>query len=246
MRIELTKSAILFLLFLPAGSIIAQQNAVHPPPQGKSAFKTLKENESYAMGVEMLRNLKRQRFDFDLNTVILGMKDADAGGKLAMTDDEMLEMLNISASEARMMKTSDQLIAGQENRKAEEEFLAQNHSREGVVTLPSGLQYKVLKAGNGNKPSAADTVEVNYRGTLVDGTQFENTYDAGHPATIRVSDPHVTAGLREALKLMPVGAKWQLFIPSRLAYGQRPSGRVIGPYSMLIYELEVLSIQKKS
>lgn len=245
MRIEPTKSAILFLLFLPAGSIIAQQNAGAKKPAEKPALRTLKEKESYAMGVEMLRNLKRQRFDFDLNTVMLGMKDADAGGKLAMTDDEMLEMLNISASEARMMKTSDQLVAGQENRKAEEDFLAQNHSRKGVVTLPSGLQYKVLKEGNGNKPTAADTVEVNYRGTLIDGTQFENTNDAGHPATIRVSDPHVIAGLRETLKLMPVGARWQLFIPSRLAYGQRPSGRVIGPYSMLIYDLELLSIQKK-
>jgi len=177
--------------------------------------------------------------------VIRGMKDAEAGGKLAMADDEMLEMLNISASEARVMKTSDQLIAGQENKKAEEEFLAQNSSKNGIVTLPSGLQYKVLKDGSGKKPTADDTVEVNYRGTLVDGTPFENTYEGSQPFTIKVSNPHVIAGLREALKLMPVGSTWQLYIPSRLAYGQRPSGKVIGPYSMLIYELEVVSIQDK-
>src|ERR1700758_2350614 len=100
-----------------------------------------------------------------------------------------------------------------------------------------------MKAGEGKKATAADTVEVNYRGTLVDGTQFENTYAAGQPASIKVADPHVIAGLREALKLMPVGAKWQLVIPSRLAYGQRPAGRVIGPYSMLIYELDLLAIK---
>jgi FKBP-type peptidyl-prolyl cis-trans isomerase FklB len=244
MTIKQTKNTILFLgLFLLAGPAIAQQKPAVNTPEEKPVFKTLKEKQSYAMGTEMLRNLKRQKFDFDLNFVIRGMKDADAGGKLALTDDETLEMLNISASEARMMKTGDQLVAGLENKKAEEEFLAQNESKEGVVKLPSGLQYKIIKDGNGKKPTSEDSVQVNYRGTLVDGAQFENTYESGKPASIKVSDPHVIAGLREALKLMPAGAKWQLFIPSRLAYGQRPSGKGIGPYSMLIYELDVLSIQ---
>jgi FKBP-type peptidyl-prolyl cis-trans isomerase FklB len=245
MRIKQMTNAILFFgLFLLAGPVIAQQKPAVHTPEEKPVFKTLKEKQSYAMGIEMLRNLKRQKFDFDLNFVMRGMKDADTGGKLAMTDDEMLEMLNISASEARMMKTSDQLVAGQENKKAEEEFLAQNESKEGVVKLPSGLQYKIIKDGNGEKPTSEESVQVNYRGTLVDGAKFDSTYESGQPATIKVSNPHVIAGLREALKLMPVGAKWQLFIPSRLAYGQRPSGRIIGPYSMLIYELEILSIQK--
>jgi FKBP-type peptidyl-prolyl cis-trans isomerase len=239
MRIKQTRTAITILaVVLLATTAFAQKN----PPE-KPAFKTIKDKESYAMGVELLRNLKRQRFDFDLNMVIRGMKDADAGNKLAMTDEEMLEALNISASESRMNKTSDMLIEGQDNKKAEQEFLALNKSKEGVVTLPSGLQYKVINAGEGKKPGAEETVEVNYRGTLVNGTQFESTYDSGQPATIKVSDPHVIAGLREALKLMPVGAKWQLFIPSRLAYGQRPSGRVIGPYSMLIYEVDLLAIK---
>ena len=142
-----------------------------------------------------------------------------------------------------MRKTSDALDAGQDNKRAEEEFLAQNKSKEHVVTLPSGLQYKIIKGGNGKKATAEETVEVNNRGTLVNGTQFESTYDANQPATIEVSDSHVIAGLREALKLMPVGAKWQLVIPSRLAYGQRAAGKLIGPYSMLIYELELLAIK---
>jgi len=160
-----------------------------------------------------------------------------------MTEQEMLESLNISASEARVRKTSDMLVAGQDNKKNEEEFLAVNKTKEGVVALPSGLQYKIVKDAKGRKPTAEDTVEVNYRGTLADGTQFDSTYAAGHPSTIKVSDPHVIAGLREALKLMPLGAKWQLFIPSRLAYGQRPSGKQIGPYSLLVYDLELLEIK---
>lgn len=111
------------------------------------------------------------------------------------------------------------------------------------MILPSGLQYKVIKDGTGNKPAAGDPVEVNYRGTLLDGTQFDSTYESSQPATIRLSDTHVIAGLRQVLKLMPVGAKWQVFIPSRLAYGQRSAGRLIGPYSMLIYEIELLAIK---
>jgi FKBP-type peptidyl-prolyl cis-trans isomerase FklB len=144
---------------------------------------------------------------------------------------------------ARVRKTSDLLIAGQGNKKAEEVFLAENKTKPGVVTLPSGLQYRIIKDGKGNKPGAEEMVEVNYRGTLVNGAQFESTYEAGHPVTFKVSDPHVIAGLREALHMMPVGSKWELFIPARLAYMQRGAGNLIGPYSMLIYELEILAIK---
>ncbi|MBV8207328.1 MAG: FKBP-type peptidyl-prolyl cis-trans isomerase [Acidobacteria bacterium] len=195
------------------------------------------------MGVEMLRNLTRQGFEFDFDWLIRGMKDAEAGGNLALTDEELLEALNVSASEARVRKTSDELVAGQENKKSEQNFLEQNKSREGVVTLPSGLQYKVLKLGEGKRPVATDTVELNYRGTLVDGTEFENTYKQGQPARMKVADPHVIAGLREALKLMQPGSEWQVFIPSHLAYGQRGAGKIIGPYSMLIYDIELVAIR---
>jgi FKBP-type peptidyl-prolyl cis-trans isomerase len=244
MGIKLTKHWTIILgVALLAAPVTAQEKPAVKTPQEKPALQTLKDRESYALGVEMLRNLKRQGFDFDLNVVMMGMKDAYAGDKLAMSDEEMLQSLNILASMWREQKVSDQHIAGGNNKKAEEDFLAQNKTKPGVVTLPSGLQYKIIKDGNGKKPTAGDTVEVNYRGTLVDGTQFDNTYEAGQPATIKVSDPHVIAGLREALKLMPVGAKWQLFIPSRLAYGQRGAGKLIGPYSMLVYELELLAIK---
>jgi FKBP-type peptidyl-prolyl cis-trans isomerase FklB len=241
---KMTKNWTLILaIALLAASVSAQEKPAPEKAQQESALKTLQEKESYAMGVEMLRNLKRQGFDFNLDTLIQGMKDAQAGGKLALTDDEMMDSLNISASQARVRRTSEQLIAGQENKKAEEEFLAANKAKKGVVVLPSGLQYKIIQDSDGKKAAGDDTVEVNYRGTLVDGTQFESTYEGGQPVTIRVSDPHVIAGLREALKLMPAGAKWQIFIPSRLAFGQRPAGRNIGPYSMLIYEMELLAIK---
>ncbi len=211
--------------------------------QEKPELKTFKDRGSYAMGVEMLRNLQRQGFDFDMDLVIAGMKDAQAGGKLAMTAEEMLESMNISASLTRVKKTSDRLMTGQDNKKEEEEFLAGNKAKDGVVTLASGLQYKIVKNSNGKKPAAGDTVQVNYRGDLLNGTQFDSTYDAGQPATINLSDTHVIAGLKEALKLMPVGSKWLLFIPSRLAYGQRGIGKAIGPYAMLIYELEIVGIK---
>ena len=243
MRSNLMKATAIAIGVLLAVPAIAQQNNSDKPAADKQIFKSYTDRESYAMGVEMLRNLKRQDFKFDLEMLIRGMRDAAAGGQLAMTEDQILESLNISASEARVRRTSDLLEQGQANKKAEEEFLAANSSKQGVVVLPSGLQYRVLKPADGNKPTAQDTVTVNYRGTVLNGAQFENTADAGQPATIYVSDPHVIAGLREALKLMPVGSKWQLFIPSRLAYGQRPAGKEIGPYSMLIYEMELLTIK---
>jgi FKBP-type peptidyl-prolyl cis-trans isomerase FklB len=244
MRVKLVKDWIIILgVALMTATMVAQPNpAVKAPPE-KPEFQTYREKQSYSMGVELLRNLQRQGFDFDLDVVIRGMKDAFAGDKLALTEEDIMENLNIAASRLREQKVSRQLNAGLANKKAEEDFVAQNKTKEGVVTLPSGLQYKIIKDANGKRPSASDSVEVNYRGTLLDGTQFESTYDGGHPATIQVSDPHVIAGLREALKLMPVGAKWQFFIPAQLAYGQRASGKVVGPYSMLVYELELLAIK---
>jgi len=131
-------------------------------------------------------------------------------------------------------------LAGEENRKAGEAFLAGNKAKDGVVTLPSGLQYKVLKAGDGRKPSDADMVECRYRGTLIDGTEFDRSDPAGQPATFKVAG--VIPGWREALKLMPVGSKWQLFIPPQLAYGAIGSGP-IGPNATLIFELELLAVK---
>ena len=132
---------------------------------------------------------------------------------------------------------------GAANKTEGETFLAANKNKEGVVTLPSGLQYKILKAGTGPKPTASDSVVCNYRGTLVNGTEFDSSYKRGQPATFPVNG--VIKGWTEALQLMPVGSKWQLFIPAQLAYGERGAGPDIGPNATLIFEIELLSIQGK-
>jgi FKBP-type peptidyl-prolyl cis-trans isomerase FklB len=131
--------------------------------------------------------------------------------------------------------------AAEDNKKAGESFLAENKKKEGVVTLPSGLQYKVLKAGDGKKPTDTDTVECNYRGTHIDGTEFDSSYRTGQPATFKVAG--VIPGWREALKLMPVGSKWQIFVPSQLAYGTRGKPGSVGPNAALIFEVELLAIK---
>jgi FKBP-type peptidyl-prolyl cis-trans isomerase len=140
--------------------------------------------------------------------------------------------------EAAMQKT------GEINKKAGDDFLAQNKTKEGVVALPDGLQYKILKEGTGPKPAATDSVVCNYRGTLLDGTEFDSSYKRGQPATFPVSG--VIKGWTEAVQLMPVGSKWQLFIPADLAYGNRAPAPEIGPNATLIFEVELLSIQNKA
>jgi FKBP-type peptidyl-prolyl cis-trans isomerase len=140
-----------------------------------------------------------------------------------------------------MKQAATMRIAGEENGKKGEVFLAGNKTREGVVTLPSGLQYKIFKTGEGRKPTETDTVEVHYRGTLIDGTELESSYQTGHPATF--AGAAVIRGWKEALSLMSAGSKWQLFIPPQLAYGARGSGRSIPPNATLIFELELLAIE---
>jgi FKBP-type peptidyl-prolyl cis-trans isomerase len=224
--------ALIFGLLIAQAGLTAEVAPTQAPPGTVSA------------GEKPVLKTKKDK-EIDLDIIIKGMKDVQTGNKLLLTEEEILGTLNIFASEVRRKQTEARLMVGEKNKKEGEEFLAANKTKEGVVTLPSGLQYKILKAGSGKKPTAEDTIEVHYRGTLVNGTQFESTYDVGKPATIKVSDPHVIAGLREAFKLMPVGSKWQVFIPNQLAYGQRGSGRVIGPYSTLIYEIEVLAIKDR-
>ena len=205
-------------------------------------FKTQKDKVSYGIGADMGRNLKRQGIDVDVDLLVKGLRDAFSGEKLLMTDNDLRK--TIEALQADLMrKQRATRIAAVNNKEKGEVFLAENKTKEGVVTLPSGLQYKILRAREGKKPTDVDTVECHYRGTLIDGTEFENTYATGQPVTLQVSNPALIAGFREALKLMPVGSKWQLFIPSQLAYGQRRVGLYIGPYQTLIFEVELLAIK---
>ena len=174
-----------------------------------------------------------------------GFKDALAGTKSQLTDDEARAALTQLQSQVREKQMAKAHEEGGVAQKAGEEFLAANKGKEGVVTLPSGMQYKILTAGSGPKPTASDTVSCNYKGTLLNGKEFDSSYKRGHPETFAVGG--VIKGWTEALQLMPVGSKWQLFIPADLAYGDRGAGGDIGPGETLIFEVELLSIgeQKK-
>jgi FKBP-type peptidyl-prolyl cis-trans isomerase FklB len=219
-------------------------------------LKTDKDKVSYAIGMNIGQNLQKQTEEFDPAIVQRGIRDALAGGKMLMTEDEAKAAL--TALQVVMRKKQDEMRkqqeeamrqAGETNKKEGEAFLADNKTKDGVVTLPSGLEYKILTAGTGPKPAATDTVVCNYKGTLVNGTEFDSSYKRGpahdktEPATFPVTG--VIKGWTEALQLMPVGSKWQLFIPSDLAYGQRAPGGPIGPNSTLIFEVELISIQPK-
>ena len=207
-------------------------------------LKTEKDKVSYAIGVNIGKSMRKDTVDVDPAIFSRGMKDALAGGKLLLTDDEMKTTLTKLQTELRARQEVAMQKAADINKKAGDDFLAQNKTKEGVVALPDGLQYKILKEGNGPKPAATDSVVCNYRGTLLDGTEFDSSYKRGQPATFPVNG--VIKGWTEAVQLMPVGSKWQLFIPADLAYGNRGAGADIGPNATLIFEVELLSIQNKA
>ena len=194
--------------------------------------------------MSMGKNLHRDSIEIDPNIMLQGMKDAMGGGKTLLTDEEAQAAIAQLQNDLRKKQEAKTQAAEETNQKAGDAFLAANKTKEGVVTLPSGLQYKILKAGTGPKPTASDSVVCNYRGTLIDGTEFDSSYKSGQPATFPVSG--VIKGWTEALQLMPVGSKWQLFVPPALAYGARGAGSDIGPDSTLVFEVELLSIQPKA
>jgi FKBP-type peptidyl-prolyl cis-trans isomerase len=210
-------------------------------------LKTRKEKFSYALGMNIgtgySQGLKKQSVDVDWNLIAQGMKDAAAGSKTRLTQDEAKAVLNEVQTEIQKQQQDKTQQAAAANKTEGEAFLAANKSKDGVVTLPSGLQYKILTAGAGPKPTASDSVKCNYRGTLIDGKEFDSSYKRGQPATFEVGQ--VIKGWTEALQLMPVGSKWQIFVPSSLGYGERGAGAEIGPNATLIFEVELLSIEEK-
>jgi len=226
----------------PVPSEAKPQNPPAAPDQPPSPFKDQKEKVSYALGLSLGGNLKRQLVDVDPDVMLRGLKDGLDGGKALMTDDEVRVTIMQMQSELKAKLEEKAKLAAVTNKKEGDTFLEANKSKEGVVALPSGLQYKILTQGTGPTPMAADTVSCNYRGTLLDGTEFDSSYKRGQPASFRVSG--VIKGWTEALQLMPVGSKWQLFIPASLAYGERGQGP-IPPNAMLIFEVELISIQGK-
>ena len=193
----------------------------------------------YSIGYQVGGDFKRQGLCVNHEMVIRGVLDALAGSESLMTEDEMARTLVRLQSEARAAQEQQRQELARWNLAEGAAFLAANAKREGVQTLPSGLQYRIVEEGSGRTPSATDTVTVHYRGTLIDGTEFESSYDRGEPATFGIEG--VIPGWSEALQLMKEGARWQLFVPPYLGYGERDSDRV-GPNSTLIFEVEMISV----
>lgn len=209
--------------------------------QDAPELKTDKDKFSYALGMNFGENFRKQGLELDPAVFAKAFAESFGGVKTAMTDQEMQTVLTAAAQEIRKKQAALQAEKAAAAQSDGEAFLAANKTKEGVVTLPSGLQYKVLKAGTGEKPALDDSVVCNYKGTLINGTEFDASEQHGGPATFPVKG--VIAGWTEALQLMPVGSKWQLFVPSNLAYGPQGPGD-IGPNATLIFEVELVSIKK--
>ena len=225
----------------PATAKSGQTSATKAP--ASRTLETPKDKLSYSIGMNIGKSLKRDNVEVDPDLLLRGVKDVLGGGTLLMTDQEAQSTLNELQADLHKRQEQETQQLAETNKKEGEAFLAANKTKAGVVTLPSGLQYKILQEGTGPKPTAADTVTVNYRGTLLDGTEFDSSYKRGQPASFPVGG--IIKGWTEALLLMPVGSKWQLFIPPELAYGPRQAGPAIGPNSTLVFEVELLSIQAK-
>ena len=213
-------------------------------------IKTEKDKISYAIGVDIGRNITNRQVDINPDALAAGLKSIVTGSKPLLTDDQLKEAMTSlqNTMQAKMqermkVQQAEQAQAGDKNKKEGEAFLAENKKKEGVKTTASGLQYKVMNPGSGPKPTTSDTVTVHYRGTLLDGKEFDSSYKRGEPMEFPVTG--VIKGWTEALLLMPVGAKWQLYIPSDLAYGERGTGRDIGPNSVLQFDVELVSIKGK-
>jgi FKBP-type peptidyl-prolyl cis-trans isomerase FklB len=217
----------------PAGSSQA--------PAPASTLATQKEKVSYAIGMEMGKGVKTGGIDVDPKLVTQGLNDALSGTKPLMSDDELKTVITSLQQEMRQKQQQAQEQTGSENKSKGEAFLAENSKKAGVVSLPDGLQYKILTTGAGKKPAETDTVLCNYKGTFIDGTEFDSSTRAGKPVPFEVKN--VIPGFKEVLQLMPVGSKWQVYIPSSLAYGERGAGNVIGPNSTLVFDIELVDIQ---
>ncbi|SMC55062.1 FKBP-type peptidyl-prolyl cis-trans isomerase FklB [Desulfocicer vacuolatum DSM 3385] len=206
----------------------------------KKAVTTEDEKISYSLGYNIGQNLKRD-FDVNVASFFQGFKESQEQGEPTLTQEEMKEAMTVFQNKMREKQMAQMKAAAQDNKAKGDEFLAANKGKEGVVTLESGLQYRVITAGDGATPKASDTVECHYRGTTIDGKEFDSSYKRGKPASFQVGG--VIKGWTEALQLMKVGSKWELFIPSDLAYGDRGAGNAIAPGSTLLFEVELLGIK---
>ena len=227
-------TTVLSCVLLLGATLAAAQEPTPAPVVSKA-------RASYAVGADIARNMQRQEVQLDLDEFVRGFRAAFAGTPLDMSDQEIRETVMSLQKETMTRQQARTKELGEKAKVEGGAFLAANKSKEGVVTLPSGLQYKVITEGTGRTPVDTDRVKVNYRGTLVDGTEFDSSYSRNQPAEMAVTG--VIKGWTEALKLMKEGAKWQLFIPANLAYAERGAGQRVPPNSTLIFEVELLEVK---
>jgi FKBP-type peptidyl-prolyl cis-trans isomerase len=206
----------------------------------KTAIKTDRDKLSYSIGVSIGRNLKTEKTDVDLNLLIKGLKTTISGEKSLLSEQEIRQVMSDYQKQLRQRAMLSKQQAAGENKKNGDAYLSEYKTQKGVLALPSGVLYKVVKEGNGKKPSESDIVEVNYRGALINGKEFDAT-KPGEPANLKVAS--LIAGWKQTLSVMPVGSRWQIVIPSELAYGERGVGGDIGPNEVLVFDVELLAIK---
>jgi FKBP-type peptidyl-prolyl cis-trans isomerase FklB len=209
--------------------------------QEKAHVKTFKDSVSYSIGMNIGRDFKHQLIDIDADLLAQGIKDIVAGSTTILTDSQAQSVMMSFQKDLMGKQEAKNKELGDKNKKEGEDFLAANKTKEGVKVTASGLQYKVIKEGTGPKPKPEQTVQVHYRGTLIDGTEFDSSIKRGQPAEFQLTG--VIKGWTEALQLMSVGSKWQLYIPAELAWGPQGTGRLIGPNAVVLFEVELLAIK---
>ncbi len=228
-----------------SAAALAQENGIpvrpDSPPAAAMDPKEAGAIASYAIGMNTGRSIKEEGVEIDLEMFFQGIRDGAGDAKPKYSQQQIREAMTVFQGELKSKQEKAQRMISEKNQREGQAFLAANKTKQGVVTLPSGLQYQVVRKGNGASPKATDTVKVHYEGTLIDGTVFDSSIQRNEPAVFPVRG--VIPGWTEALQQMHVGDKWKLFIPAELAYGARGAGRVIGPNSVLIFEVELLGIE---
>jgi FKBP-type peptidyl-prolyl cis-trans isomerase FklB len=237
------KLFVLALSFLLVGLVACQKaSAPAAKPLTKEGLDNQKKKVSYAIGLDIGQNFKARAMDIDLDILFQGLQDAQKSGEPLLNKEEIQKVMTQFQQEMMKAEQEKRTVQGQGNKSKEEAFLKENAQKPGIKVTASGLQYKVITEGSGPQPKESDTIRVHYRGTLLDGTEFDSSYKRNEPAEFQLQG--VIKGWIEALQMMKVGSKWQIFLPSSLAYGEQGAGQLIGPNATLIFEVELLEIKK--
>lgn len=228
--------------WMASAIIVAMSAPLYAADTAAPVLSTTEDKVSYSIGSDLGKNLKKQGIHINPTIFAKGMEDGMSGGALLMTEDEMKKVLSDFEKEMMEKRANEFNQKAEENKLKGESFLKENKTKQGVVTLPSGLQYKIVKAGTGVKPTKEDTVTVEYTGKLLNGEVFDSTEKSGKPVSFKLTQ--VIPGWTEALQLMPAGSTWEVYIPANLAYGSRNVGGMIGPNETLIFNVHLIDVKK--